>query len=78
MTITTTMILATTQRDKAALRPAHTAISYCCPLSVSKWRRDNATINLQEDKEDDVGAPRREDYGWRTNEEEQEEGEPKE
>ncbi len=76
MTITTTMILATTQRDEAALRSARTAVFYRCPLLVSKWRRDGATISLQEDKEDNVGAPRREDYGWRTNEEEQEEGEP--
>ncbi len=65
MTITAMMILATTQRDKVVLRPAHTAVSYCCPLSVRKWRRDDATINLQDDKEDNVG---------RTNKEEQEEG----
>jgi hypothetical protein len=30
MTITTMMILATTQRDEVALRPAHTAVFYCC------------------------------------------------
>jgi hypothetical protein len=37
-----------------ALRPARSADSYRCLLSVSKWRRDDATINFQEDKEDNV------------------------